>query len=74
MKKLADDPLLTKEWKGGSSGERPRRGGDMCSRAYHDHGAVGYLMSMSWFGRTVPQMREIGKRVVVAICEMLRGA
>jgi len=74
VKKLADDPLFNKAWKGGCSGDRPRRPGDMCSRAYHDHGAVGLIMSFSWFGRTVPQMREIGRRALNAFCDVLRGA
>ena len=74
VRKLADDPLFSKEWKGGCSADRPRRPGDLCSRAYHDHGAVSLIMSFSWFGRTVPQMREIGPRALSAFCEVLRGA
>lgn len=72
--KLADDPLFSKQWKGGCSGDRPRRPGDMCSRAFHDHGAVGLILSYSWFGRTVAQMREIGRRTVLTMCDILRGA
>ena len=72
--KLADDPLFDKEWKGRDLADSPRRPEDACSRAFHDHGALCLVMSFSWFGRTVPQMREIGRRVVSTVCEVLRGA
>jgi hypothetical protein len=72
-RKLADDALFNKDWKGRSLATEPRRPGDVCSRAYHDHGAVGMILSFSWFGRTAPQMREIGRRVLNAFCEVLRG-
>ena len=72
--KLADDPLFDKEWKGDDWSARPYHEGDVALRVFHEHGAAAYVMSMSWFGRTVPQMREVGKRIVVAICEILRGA
>ena len=72
--KLADDPLFDKAWKGVALSDQPRRPGDACSRAYHDQGAVCLVMSYSWFGRTVPQMREIGRRVLGTVCDVLRGA
>jgi hypothetical protein len=71
-RKLADDPLFNKDWKGVSIADRPRRVSDFGSRAFHDCGAVGFIMSYSWFGRTVPQMREIGRRTLRAVCDVLR--
>jgi hypothetical protein len=68
---LAGDALFSKEWKGGCSGERPLVPGDFCSRAFHDHGAVGFIISPSWFGRSVPQMREFGRKTLAAFCRAL---
>jgi hypothetical protein len=68
---LAGDPVFKKGWKGGCSGERPAKPGDFCSRAYHDHGAVSFIISPSWFGRTVPEMREFGRKALAAFCRAL---
>ena len=69
---LAGDPLFNKEWKGSFSGERELVPGDFASRAYHDHGAVSFIISPSWFGRSVPQMREFGRKVLTAFCGVIR--
>jgi len=68
---LAGDPVFAKGWKGGCSGERPAKPGDFCSRACHDHGAVGFIISPSWFGRTVPEMRAFGRKALAAFCRAL---
>jgi len=70
---LAGRAPFTKGWRGGCSGERPRKPGDFCSRAFHDHGAVGFIISPSWFGRTVPEMREFGRGVLRAFCGAIGG-
>ena len=68
---LAADELFGKEWKGKCSGRRPLKPGDFCSRAYHDHGAVSFIISPSWFGRSVPEMREFGRKVLEAFCAVI---
>jgi len=65
---LAGKKLFSKEWKGSFSGDRPRKPGDFCSRAFHDHRAVSFIISPSWFGRTVPEMRDFGREVLRAFC------
>ncbi len=69
---LAGDPLFSKAWKGSFTGERELVPADFASRAYHDHGAVSFVISPSWFGRSVPGMREFGRKVLAAFCAAIR--
>ncbi len=69
---LAGEPLFSKSWKGSFTGEREPLPGDFASRAYHDHGAVSFIISPSWSGRTVPQMREFGRKALAVFCAVIR--
>ncbi len=68
---LAGDPLFSKAWQGSFTGERELVPGDFASRAYRDHRAVSFIISPSWFDRTVPQMREFGRKALTAFCGVL---
>ncbi len=70
---LADDPIFNKEWKGTDRSPKPDVPGDFYMRASRDHGAVCLVISPSWFGRSVPQMREFGRKVLGALCGVLQG-
>jgi hypothetical protein len=68
---LAGDAVFGKEWKGRCLGEEARKAGDFSSLAFHDHGAVSLVISPSWFGRSVPDMRHFGRKVLRALCGLL---
>jgi hypothetical protein len=69
---LADAPLFDKDWRGSSWADRPPRPGDFFMRASRDHGAVSFIISPSWFGRNVPQMREFGRKTLQALCDVVK--
>ncbi len=67
---LAGEPAFDKRWKS-SFRDWPLRPGDFYSRAHRLCRAVPLTLSMSWFGRTVPQMRTIGQKCLTALCGVL---
>ena len=71
---LAGDPFFDKAWRGSDLSGQPFQPGDFRSRAHHDHGAVCLIMSISWFGRTVLQMRAAGPSILSAFCQVMQGA
>jgi len=68
---IRGDPLFNKTWKGRCTSAGPRKPGDFCSRACHDHGAVAFIISPSWFGRTVPDVREFGRKILAKFAEVV---
>ncbi|UCD38682.1 MAG: hypothetical protein JSW54_04170, partial [Fidelibacterota bacterium] len=69
--KLSGDPVFSKEWRGSSWAKKPDRLGDFFMRASRDHGAISFIVSPSWFGRDVSQMRHFGRAMLKAICEVV---
>jgi hypothetical protein len=68
---LAGEALFNKEWKGSDWSQKPDQPGDFYMRATRDHNAIAFVISPSWFGRTVPEMREYGRKLFGAFCGVL---
>ncbi len=68
---IAGEPAFSKEWKGSDWSRKPDKPGDFFMRATRDHGAVGAVVSPSWFGRSVSDMREYGRKLFGAFCAEL---
>ena len=68
---LASDPVFNKKWRGGSWAKKPFQPGDFMMRAFHDYGAVSFIVSPSWFGRDVSDMRHFGWAMLRALCDVV---
>jgi len=71
VEQLASEPVFSKGWKGSDWSQREDLPGDFFMRATRDHGAVGAVVSPSWFGRSVEDMREFGRKFLRAFCRGL---
>jgi Zinc carboxypeptidase len=70
---LDGDPVFNKKWKGIPLAEYPDRKGDFALGAWRDHQASVFVISPSWFDRTVADMRHFGKTLLKSICAIIPG-
>jgi hypothetical protein len=71
VEKLCGEAVFSKEWKRKDWSDLPDRPGDFYSRAWRDHRATCFVISPTWFGRSVPDMREFGRKLLAAFCELI---